>query len=157
MIYELANEADTLALGAAFSSSLKAPALVLLKGDLGTGKTTWVRGFLRGLDYSGKVKSPTYTLIEEYDLPICKIYHFDLYRLSDPEEIEYLGAHDYFKETAICFIEWPQRAASLLPPADLSLSLNIVANGRRAQLEALSESGGSALKQVAESIAFKRA
>lgn len=132
-------------LGAAFSSSLKAGAVVYLEGDLGMGKTTLVRGALRGLGHEGAVKSPTYTLVEPYEVSGLEAYHFDLYRLSDPEELEYMGVRDYFSETSLCFIEWAEMGIGVLPEADLLVSLNLIKNGRHAVFSARTEKGKVAL------------
>jgi tRNA threonylcarbamoyladenosine biosynthesis protein TsaE len=104
---------------------------IYLTGDLGAGKTTLARGILRGYGHEGAVKSPTYTLVEPYEFSRYNIYHFDLYRLSDPEEVEFLGVSDYLDGSNLCLIEWPDRGGSLLPPADLMIELAIEGRGRR--------------------------
>lgn len=104
---------------------------IYLIGDLGAGKTTLARGVLRGYGHQGAVKSPTYTLVEPYEFSRYNIYHFDLYRLSDPEEVEFLGVSDYLDGSNLCLIEWPDRGGSLLPPADLTIDLAIEGRGRR--------------------------
>ena len=103
---------------------------IYLYGELGAGKTTFVRGFLRGLGYKNLVKSPTYTLVELYEIKQQLICHFDLYRLTDPNELEVLGARDYFTSTTICLVEWSERAVSILPQPDLKISITITNNGR---------------------------
>lgn len=124
----LADEAATELLGRQLAAALKQPeakqgAVIFLHGDLGTGKTTLSRALIRGLGYDGPVKSPTYTLIEPYDFFDFPLYHFDLYRLSDPEEVEFLGVEDYFRRPVICLIEWPEKGQGYLPLPDLELSL----------------------------------
>ena len=113
----------TAAFGALLWQLLPIKQLVFLRGDLGAGKTTLVRGLLRAAGYTGAVKSPTYSLVEEYQLNDRRLFHFDLYRLRDPEELVWLGIDDYLNQTALCFIEWPQQGDPFLPAPDVALDL----------------------------------
>ncbi len=142
-IINLPDEMATLVIGQKMAGIAKAPLVVFLEGDLGAGKTTLVRGFLHGLGHEGIVKSPTYTLVETYTLPTATIYHFDLYRLSDPEELEFIGIRDYFEDSAIVLIEWPMKGEGFLPEADIRLCLatHEEAEGRILSIEFLTESG----------------
>lgn len=130
------DEAATLQAGQRFSRYLPTGFTVFLHGDLGAGKTTFIRGVLQGLGYQGKVKSPTYTLVEPYELPDVTLYHFDLYRLIDEEEWEEAGFRDYFNASSICMIEWPEKAQSLLPSADIEVHLLHQPDGREIQFQA---------------------
>ena len=136
MEYEIPSAKFMEAFGAALAEYANSQDIVFLSGDLGAGKTTLVRGFLRALGHSGNVKSPTYTLVENYCLKNKEIYHFDLYRLNDPEELEAMGIRDYFNENAICFFEWPEKASEILP--EPSISINIVQNGNGRKLTFIS-------------------
>ena len=119
----LNSEQQTEAYGAELWSVLPEKTIVFLRGTLGAGKTTLVRGFLRAAGFKGVVKSPTYTLVEEYSIASRKIFHFDLYRIKDPEELEWIGIQDYFSENAVCFIEWPEMGLGMLPEADMEIEL----------------------------------
>lgn len=136
----LDNQQETEAFGAELWRVLPEKCLIFLNGDLGAGKTTLVRGLLRAAGYSGTVKSPTYSLVEEYDLGARRVFHFDLYRLKDPEELEWMGMNDYLAQKALCFVEWPQMGAGFLPPADLSLLIEIAGEGRSIQINDLAPS-----------------
>lgn len=142
----LQDETETVALGSTLSAALVPGAVVFLKGDLGAGKTTLTRGVLRALGHEGAVKSPTYTLCEPYSLTSGQQFcHFDLYRLSDPEELEFLGFRDYLAGDAILFIEWPSRGEGWLPTADLTATLSEVKGGREIELTAGTEKGATIL------------
>ena len=120
----LKNEEAQLKLAASIAKHTKAGCVIFLEGDLGAGKTTFVRGFLQSLGFTGNVKSPTYTLVEPYLINGQQIYHFDLYRLGEPDELEYAGGRDYFDKESICLIEWPEKAAGYLPVADMLCQLS---------------------------------
>ncbi len=126
----LPDEAATAALGAPLAELLIPGTRVFLRGELGAGKTSLVRAYLRALGYTGAVRSPTYTLVESYTLADRTMHHFDLYRLADPQELEFIGIRDYLGVDAIALIEWPERAGDLLLPADLTLELEYARPGR---------------------------
>lgn len=150
-IIELADESASIAFGEAVGHALALlpEAIVIhLQGDLGAGKTTLSRGILRAMGHQGSVKSPTYTLVEIYELAGRRLYHFDLYRLGDPEELEYMGIRDYFTDTSICLIEWPDRGQGVLPDADLLIELEPFSSGRQARLSPHSARGRSLLKLI---------
>lgn len=137
----LADAQATEAFGARLAGCCRGGLLVFLHGDLGAGKTTLVRGFLRATGFSGPVKSPTYTLIEPYSSERGTFYHLDLYRLSDPEELEWIGVRDLFDGEQVCLIEWPEQGAGFLPEADLHVYLRPDAGGRRLRLTAATPHG----------------
>jgi len=144
----LANETATLDLGKELACVLASGGVVYLQGTLGMGKTTLSRGLLHGLGYDGKVKSPTYTIVEPYELEGLSVYHFDLYRLEDPEELELMGIRDYFSDMSLCLVEWPERGEGLIPSADLDISIERAGNGRQVRLTACSERGDSLLQKI---------
>jgi tRNA threonylcarbamoyladenosine biosynthesis protein TsaE len=121
-------------LGGKIADTFPQGGLVFLHGDLGTGKTTLVRGLLRHLGFTGTVKSPTYTLVEPYDINGRELYHFDLYRLADPEELEYMGVRDYLSSNALCLIEWPEKAQGFLPQENLNIYLHHAGEVRRVNI-----------------------
>lgn len=146
----LQGEAAQVAFGEHLGRAVGRQGLVFLHGDLGTGKTTLVRGFLRARGHQGAVKSPTYTLIEPYELPSGRVYHLDLYRLADPEELEYLGLREILAEDAVLLVEWPERGRGWLPPPDLELHLAYAADGsaRRIELDARTPAGEAMLSRL---------
>tara|TARA_Y100001934_G_C11731413_1_gene485948 strand:+ start:30 stop:476 length:447 start_codon:yes stop_codon:yes gene_type:complete len=148
MRFELPDEAATLALGRGIGERWRGGGVITLTGDLGAGKTTFCRGLLRALGWEGHVKSPTFALVEPYEFANVAVYHFDLYRLAHPEELEYAGAMDYFGDTNLCLIEWPEQGQDFLPPADLSLTISVAGRGRVATLEA----GHAAALEVLQSL-----
>ncbi|CAG4883488.1 ATPase with strong ADP affinity [Georgfuchsia toluolica] len=141
----LANEAATLALGAQLGKVLVPGLRVFLEGDLGAGKTTLVRGLLRGLGYADKVKSPTYTLVEEYSVSGLDLFHFDFYRFTRAEEYLDAGLDEYFTGDGICLVEWPRNATPYLPPADIVVSLAVAGEARIATIVARSDRGEACL------------
>ncbi|MBL4940318.1 MAG: tRNA (adenosine(37)-N6)-threonylcarbamoyltransferase complex ATPase subunit type 1 TsaE [Colwellia sp.] len=154
--YFLTDEAATVAVGDTLAKVLQwqyekqqaqQALVVFLNGDLGAGKTTLIRGFVRGMGHQGHVKSPTYTLVEPYELPPWQVYHFDLYRLADPEELEYMGIRDYFSENCCCFIEWPEKGIGLLANADIIINMIYQGEQRTIELRACSVRGQGILQQ----------
>lgn len=135
------DEAAQMAIGAQLAACCPPSAVVYLHGDLGTGKTTLVRGLLRALGYAGAVKSPTYTLLEPYRIGARSVYHLDLYRLASPDELDYLGLRDLLADDALFLVEWPEQGRGGLPPADLVIELAHDPAGRRLRLRGTSARG----------------
>lgn len=136
-VLEIVGEAAQLAFGARLADLLaECSALIYLSGDLGAGKTTLVRGLIRRLGHQGAVRSPTYTLVEPYDSIEPPVVHLDLYRLSDPEELEYLGLRDLLERRGLILVEWPERGRGVLPPADIELAIAHCDDRRRVRISA---------------------
>ena len=144
----LADESATVTLAQRLSARLKPGMVIYLHGDLGAGKTTLVRSVLNALGYSGRVKSPTYTLVEPYHIAGLDLRHFDLYRLHDAQEWESAGFHDEFDGHNIFFIEWPEKAQRLIPQADVKIAFEILALGRKVEIHANTEMGKQCLEKL---------
>jgi len=150
MIIPLKNETETTEVGAKVATCLKGGEIIYLKGELGTGKTTLVRGVLHKLGFTGSVKSPTFTIVEPYSIDNHVIYHFDLYRLDDPEELESLGIRDYCDGQSICFFEWPEKGGNLLPSADINIEMTYLESTREVEFTSKSEVGKIILNQLSK-------
>jgi tRNA threonylcarbamoyladenosine biosynthesis protein TsaE len=144
----LSDEAASLQLGADLAQCLAPGLVIYLVGDLGAGKTTLVRGLLRGLGFGGNVKSPTYTLVELYAIFNLRLYHFDFYRFESPEEYLDAGLDEYFGSGAVCLVEWPERAAPYLPPSDLRVYLRLQPPARVAELKATTGAGRACIEKL---------
>ncbi len=149
----LADESETVSFGervgrAVENDITQTGVVIFLIGDLGAGKTTLCRGVLNAFGHQGAVKSPTYTLVEPYDFEDKHVRHFDLYRLGDPEELEYMGIRDYFGSGNLCLIEWPNRGKGVLPEPDLIVTVTVKAPGRQVEVEANTSIGENILNQL---------
>lgn len=142
----LSNELETEQFGSELWRILPDKCLVFLYGELGTGKTTLTRGVLRAAGHKTAVKSPTYTLVEEYDLPDRRFFHFDLYRVKDPEELEWIGMRDYLDQQSLCFIEWPELGKGYLPEPDIEIRLTTKGEGRELKITVKAEEFKNKLK-----------
>jgi tRNA threonylcarbamoyladenosine biosynthesis protein TsaE len=152
LVIDLEDEQSTHHLGELIGKHIQIPFTCFLEGELGVGKTRLVRAIIQSLGYKGNVKSPTYTLVEPYQFKGYSIYHFDLYRLSDPEELDYLGIRDYFEKNVVSFIEWPKKGEGWLPEADLIISLNFKDLGRHCELTAQTKVGRLVLTNLKQYI-----
>jgi tRNA threonylcarbamoyladenosine biosynthesis protein TsaE len=148
MTYFAPDVLTTEQMGGQLAICCECQSVLYLLGEMGVGKTTFVRGFLKALGYTGTVRSPTYTLLEPYPLTNLTVYHLDLYRISDPEELEYLGLRDYLATDMICLIEWPHQGRGLIPMADLEIHLAYHHQGRCLSLRPCNERGKNIVKQV---------
>jgi tRNA threonylcarbamoyladenosine biosynthesis protein TsaE len=148
----LPDEQATLALGAAVGLALEPGLVIYLTGELGAGKTTLARGLLRALGHEGAVKSPTYTLVEVYEVSRLHLHHFDFYRFHDPREWTDAGFRESFNGRTVSLIEWPEKAAGQLPPADLRIDLGLLATGRSAELTSSTPAGRKCLAKIEERI-----
>ena len=148
----LHDEEATQALGAALARVLKPGLTIYLHGELGAGKTSLTRALLHAAGYQGRVKSPTYTLLEPYVIQLAgqpiELMHFDLYRMNHPDEFIEAGFREFLRADRICVVEWPERAENLLPNADLDIFISVAAQGRGVELRANSVQGASCLEQL---------
>lgn len=149
MTLYLNNEAATLELGKRIAVLCPHQLFTIhLEGELGAGKTTLTRGLLHALGHTGNVKSPTYTLVERYDLENRTVFHFDLYRVADPEELDYLGLDDYLSNQSLCIIEWAKQGQGYLPTPDLIINLTYQNGGRQAELVPQSDAGLTLIEKL---------
>ena len=148
-VLALADAEATVALGRRLGEAFAGRGVVYLLGDLGAGKTTLTRGILQAYGHVGPVKSPTYTLVEPYELANTTVFHFDLYRLLDPEELELMGYRDYFRDDALTLVEWPVRGEPLLPAPDWTVALELPTQGggRVVTISALSARAGDIMSR----------
>src|SRR5450759_4067454 len=144
----LVNESSTDALGVHIAPLLASGMVIFLSGHLGAGKSSLARAMLRALGYQGKVKSPTYTLVELYTISRLDLYHFDFYRFHDPKEWRDAGFNECFNDASVCLVEWPEKAAGLLPDADLDIVFNFAGDGRDVSVGAGTESGKACLNRL---------
>jgi tRNA threonylcarbamoyladenosine biosynthesis protein TsaE len=147
-VLTLADVEATEELGAGLAHACRGGEVIFLTGQLGAGKTSLSRGFIRALGHTGAVKSPTYTLVEPYELDKFAVYHFDLYRLHDPEELELMGIRDYFRTDSVCLIEWPGKGQGHLPQADLVIEIQTINQGREVSLQSLSDVGQALIESL---------
>lgn len=142
------DEAAMIELGHHLAEAMRCRGAVHLHGQLGAGKTTLCRGILRGLGHTGAVKSPTFTLVEPYQLSIGEVFHFDLYRLADPGELDYIGVDEYFGEDNLCLVEWPEKAEGQLPMHDLEIVIDVSMETRNIGIQANTAYGETVCKTL---------
>ena len=148
--FELTNEKEMLGLGTMLAHLLNGEGVIHLHGGLGAGKTTLCRGILRAMGHLGAVKSPTFTLVEPYKISTSEVYHFDLYRMVDPDELEYIGIDEYFGKNKLCLIEWPEKALGYLPQHDLEITIDVLSEKRIIEVSSNSQSGEKICTQLIE-------
>jgi tRNA threonylcarbamoyladenosine biosynthesis protein TsaE len=147
--FETRSEAETESLARRWAGTLASMPLITVAGNLGVGKTVFVRGLLRGLGHAGAVKSPTFTLVEPYQFAARSVYHFDLYRVENTDEIELLGFRDYLRADSLCIVEWPERAGALLPRPDIAVMMERTNNEDRVlQLQPHTDLGAAAFDKL---------
>ena len=140
-LIKVATSMEMEALGQRYAAVCPGGARIYLQGDLGAGKTTWVRGFLRGWQYTGTVKSPTYTLVETYHVHGQTIHHLDLYRINDPDELESIGIREYLDGAGICLVEWPEKGGELLAAPDIMVGIAMNGFKRNVRMQSYSSTG----------------
>jgi tRNA threonylcarbamoyladenosine biosynthesis protein TsaE len=146
----IADDGAMVRLGGEIASYAALVHRIYLHGELGSGKTTLVRGVLRGLGFEGAVRSPTFTLVEPYTIENRPVFHFDLYRLNDPEELEFIGVREYLESDGLCLVEWAERGAGFLPVPDVDVIIRKVKDGRVVQLQARSDAGTTLIRSLSD-------
>lgn len=152
LLLEASSEREQERIGELLARLAPTSCLIYLTGDLGAGKTTLARGLLRGLGHTGSVKSPTYTLIEPYEIGDRRCYHLDLYRLADPDEIEFLGLRDMLQEEALLLVEWPEQGEGALPAPDLMIRIRYLDAGRELAIDAGTDRGARLLEKLRQEL-----
>tara|TARA_B100000214_G_scaffold271382_1_gene201695 strand:+ start:1410 stop:1898 length:489 start_codon:yes stop_codon:yes gene_type:complete len=154
MSISLANERETQDLGFQMAGLIEPPLCVYLEGEIGAGKTSLVRSILRGVGFKGPVKSPTFTLVESYQFQKKNIYHFDLFRIDNPIELEHLGVEQYLGENSILLFEWPDKGLNHIPLSDLNISITVSLTGRELLLQSKTKTGNAILSALGKSLGY---